>query len=162
MDKRPWTEYDSGGKKQAKPDYKACQFKTCLLTGPTCCVFEIQWCTCCGPNADTCCDICCRQQTNRLKMCLCCGPQCDEPLCPGCCHKSVGADAKVSMAECCELNCLDCCLAPRYAGCQLACCHFTCVRCLPCCVGCCAICPNGGEEQLMMDGDLQPLKMQRA
>ena len=152
-DKRPWTEYNTAGDKQGKPEYKACQYKQCLCFGPTCCVLELQWCKACGEDADTTCDVLCRCHTNRMKMCLCFGPQCDEPLLPGCCYKSLHADGKVAVSECCECDCLDPCLAPRYMGCQLCCCHVTCVRCMPCCMSCC-LC--GEEEMIYMDGDLKP------
>jgi len=160
-DKRPWTEYDASGNKQPKPEVKALKLHTCLLAGPTCCVFELQWCRACGTDADTTCDVLCRCQTSRAKMCIACGPQCDEPLLPGCCYKTLHADGKATLNECCELDCLDCVLVPRYAGCQVGCCHVTCVRCMPCFVGLCAACPNGGEEALYMDGDLKPIVMER-
>ena len=141
---RPWTEYDLNGDKQAKPDFKACQFHTCLIAGPTCCVFELQWCECCGDDADRTCDVLFRCQTNRMLMCICCGPQCNEPLLPGCCYKGTFADQKVTMRECCECDCCDSICMYRYAGCQVLCCHCTCVKCYPCCVGLCCL---GGEEQ---------------
>lgn len=119
LDKRPWTEYDANGKKQPKPQYKALKISPCIIFGPTCCVFELQWCKMCGDDADTTCDVLCRCKTNRLKMCLCFGPQCDQPLLPGCCYVGFHADGKVTVQECCELDCCDPCLAPRYAGCQV-------------------------------------------
>jgi hypothetical protein len=155
-DKRPWTEYDASGNKQPKPEFKALSLTPCIWCGPTCCVFELQWCQACGDDADTTCDVICRCHTQRLKSCICFGPQCDEPLLPGCCYKSWHADGKVSIHECCQFDCMDGLCAMRYAGCQWACCHCTCVRCLPCCVGICSVC-GGGEEELYMDGDLKPL-----
>ena len=71
-------------------------------------------CQACGEDADTTCDVLCRCQTHRMKMCLCVGPQCDEPLLPGCCYVGFHADGKVTLQECCELDCCDPCLAPRY------------------------------------------------
>ena len=153
-DKRPWTEYDMNGTKQKKPPPKACECGPLLCVGPTCCIFELQWCKACGEDADRTCDVLCRCKAGRLKMCLCFGPQCNEPLCPGCCYKSTTANAKVSIAECCECDCCDACCSTRYAGCQICCFHCTCVRCMPCCVGLCFL---GGEEMLMMDGDFRPL-----
>ena len=188
-DKRPWTEYDAGGNKQLKPPFKAMHLMPCLFCGPTCIIFEracravlheplhlqhfhsllrisraadavaVQWCQTCGDDADGTCDVLCRCQTHRLKMCLCCGPQCNEPLLPGCCYKSPHANSKVTLQECCELDCCDACCAPRYVGCQLCCVHCTCIRCLPCCMG---ACPCGTEEALYMDGDLKPLVMSRS
>ncbi len=109
-DKRPWTEYDVDGNPQKKPSFKACAPKCCLFCGPTCMVCELQWCSACGPDADTTCDVLCRCQTNRMKACICFGPQCDDVdcdclarCCPICCAPGkVGASAKVSMAECCS------------------------------------------------------------
>ena len=31
-----------------------------------------------GPDADRCCDVCCRCQTERMLVCGCCGPQCND------------------------------------------------------------------------------------
>jgi len=153
-DKRPWTEYDGEGQPQTKPPFKGCAFRPLLICGPACCVFELQWCRECGKDADWCCDMClCR--FGRCKACLCCGPQCDTPICPNFCKCLSHAQArgKISMQECCEADCCDGCCAPRYGGCQICCCHCTCVRCSVCCVDvlCCQ------EEMLMMDGDLVPL-----
>jgi len=178
-DQRPWTVYDMNGDKQKKPHLKAMRCGPCLCMGPTCLVFELEWCK--AEDADRTCDLLCRCQGHRLKTCLFCGPQCDEPLMPICCScKSAEANAKISVAEFCEFDCFDSyCCSPRYAGCQLGCCHCTCVRCMPCCVGfccfaefysaecceydymscCVGLCYLGGEEQLMMDGDLKPLTM---
>jgi len=154
-DKRPWTEYDSDGTKQKRPEYKAAACRPLLLCGPVCCIFELQWCQCCGEDADRTCDVCCRCQTNRLKMCLCCGPQCDQPFCTNCCDCCSDAQAtgKVTAQECCECDCFDCCRS-RYSGCQFCCCHCTAVGCPPCCKECCCC----QEEQLFMDGDLKPLE----
>ena len=158
-DKRPWTEYDANGDKQEKPPFKACQPSLCLLWGPTCCVFELQWCQSCGGDADDTCDILCRCQTNRLKLCICCGPQRDDPLCD-CCAKSIAADAKVTLNEACECDCITNNCSFRYAGCQFCCFHVSCVKVPPCCPNCepCCCCE---EEALYMDGDLKPLRMQR-
>lgn len=193
-DKRPWTEYDANGNKQPKPPFKAARLAPpLLLVGPTCCVLELQWCTCCGDDADRTCDILCRCHTERLPMFLCCGPQCNEPLLPGCCYRGWHADGKsahnrasipaapalpalpsmilslggdqstlvitVTAQECCELDCLDPCCAPRYMGCQVTCLHCTCVRCWPCCM---CLCPCGEEEMLFMDGDLKPCRLDPA
>merc|ERR1712124_158169 len=121
------------------------------MGGPTCCVCELECCDCCS-GGDKMCDILCRCRTNRMSLFLCCGPQCDDPICPGCCHKSLAANGKVGLAECCSCDCCDSCCATRYMGCKLMCCHVSCVRCLPCYMCCC---PCGEEEQVMMDGDLK-------
>ena len=115
-------------------------------------MLEFQWCKCCGNDADRCCDVCCRCQTHRLKLFLCCGPQCDDSCeCCECCLKSPYADGKVNVAECLECDC--CCnwLGTRYSGCQLLCCHCSCVHCPAGCENSCCCC---SEEQLRMDGDL--------
>jgi len=169
-DKRPWTEYDVDGNTQPKPPYKACAPKACCcIFGPTCCVFELQWCSACGADADTTCDVLCRCQTNRMKACICCGPQRDDVdcdclarCCPLCCAPGkFSSNAKMSMTECCECDCIENHCGPRYSGCQppCLCCHVSCVLCPPCC-GCpdCCCCD---EEIIYMDGDLKPMKMER-
>jgi len=165
-DKRPWTEYDAHGDKQPKPDFKACAPSLCCcIFGPTCCVIELQWCSLCGADADTTCDILCRCQTSRMKLFVCCGPQrndvecrdfCPCCSCCPCCHKGgLTAGAEVSAAECCECDCIDNHCGSRYSGCQppLTCIHVTCVKCPPCCADCCCC----HEEILFMDGDLKPM-----
>lgn len=165
-DKRPWTEYDGDGNKQAKPDFKAfAPSCCCCLFGPTCCVFELQWCSHCGQDADTTCDVLCRCQTNRLKICICCGPQRDDMDCECCrsccCCQRTGwfANSNLTMNECCECDCIENHCGWRYAGCQLpcTCCHLTCVKC----PGCCTSCLCCEEEVLYMDGDLKPLRQVR-
>jgi len=152
-DKRPWTEYDARGDKQRKPPYKACAVRPCLMAGPVCCVLELQWCTACGDDADTTCDILCRCQLNRCKACICCGPQCDTPICANCCDcfSDAKASAKVTLQELVECDCFDCCKS-RYAGCQLCCCHVTFVGVPVCCKDSCCV----EEEEIYMDGDLKP------
>ena len=155
--RRPWTEYDGSGHHQDKPPFKGCIFRPFLLLGPELCVGEVECCDGCCGGSDECCDIFCRCRTHRMRMCICAGPQCDEPLCPGCCHKSPAANGKVALTECCKCEACSCCSCckPRYMGCKTLCCHCSCVQCFPCCMGCC---PCGEEEQLMMDGDLKPLE----
>jgi len=166
-DKRPWTEYDVDGNTQKKPNFKACAPKICCLCGPTCCVFELQWCSACVADADTTCDVLCRCQTNRMKACICCGPQrddvdcdCIRKCCPLCCGPGKwNASAKMTMTECCSCDCIENQCGWRYSGCQppCLCCHVTCVMCPPCCPNflCCQ------EEIIYMDGDLKPMVMDR-
>jgi len=166
-DKRPWTEYDMEGNKQKKPPFKAFAPSICCCFGPTCCVYELQWCSHCGADADTTCDVLCRCQTNRMKMCLCCGPQRDDVdcncwrrCCPCCCGPGgMGADANMTMTECCECDCIENQCGWRYSGCQppCLCCHVSCVMCPPCFPDCCCC----EEEILYMDGDLKPMVMDR-
>ena len=134
-DKRPWTEYDMNGEKNRKPPFKACAPGLCLLFGPVCCVLEFQWCSHCGPDADTTCDVLCNCRTNRMKMFVCCGPQCDDVRCcelPCCCTCIAGrccccyrgeitAGAEVTCAECCECDCISNNCGSRYSGCQPPC-----------------------------------------
>ena len=84
-----------------------CAFRPCILVGPVCCVFELQWCGLCGEDADRTCDVCFRCQTNRCLLFGCCGPQCDTPLCANCCDcgSDSEAEAKVTIQECCECDC---------------------------------------------------------
>lgn len=163
-DKRPWTEYDQFGNPQARPPYKACGLYCpffFLPFGCPCLVCEIEWPECCGcgPDADQCCDVCCRCRLGRMPIYCCCGPQCNEACKDSCCCCCGGEscctaccrNSRVAGHECCD--CCDCCYhhcAPRYSGCKVLCCHVSCV-----------CCPRGwencwccSEERIMMDGDL--------
>jgi len=161
-DKRPWTEYDMEGNKQGRPPFKACHPHACICCGPVWCVFECQWCKACGHDADRTCDVCCRCQTNRMKMFVCCGPQKDDPVkwcdcCLCCCGPKDGdADMRVSRQEACECDCVSNRFIPRYGGCQFCCIHITCVKCGGCCPADCQNKCCCEEEMLMMDGDLVP------
>ena len=90
-----------------------------------------------------------------MKVGICCGPQCDAVQCPcSCCGGGCGyGKAKVTVSEACECDCLSNACGSRYAGCQICCCHLSCVQCPPCAANfiCCR------EETIYMDGDLVPI-----
>lgn len=159
-DQRPWTEYDGMGDKQPRPPFKAIPFG-CCCGGGALCVLEFQLPQVCGPDADRCCDVCCRCQLERMMLCGCCGPQCNDVLpdvvvkyCCFCCDgQSAFASYKVAAQECCACDCIENACSFRYAGGQFCCCHFSCVKVPPCCPNCCCL----KEEILFMDGDLKPI-----
>ncbi|KAL1495354.1 hypothetical protein AB1Y20_016723 [Prymnesium parvum] len=166
LDQRPWTEYDVQGSKQQRPPFKACTVKMGVVCGPPCCVVECQWPEwLCGPDADQTCDVCCRCDLGRAKLCCCAGPQCNDTSCCSCfgsccscCSCCYGNKPKITVQEACECDCLSNACGPRYAGCQLCCCHCSCVQCPPCLTYCCCC----KEETLFMDGDLKPIKAPEA